>query len=337
MYRYFLIVLVVFFRASLAFAVLQDIDKLFAIVEDGSGKYIVECKNNGFDEFLFIGKDNMRSATVVFTTENSLAPSKDAIYGLENDSPFIIKDKGSEKYNLKIVKGGFPLVYDFGEGIYECEMYYMLYISNDYNYSKDEYSVYAYFNKKELVERRLFLIGTLQKHAFNIEDGSLELTNRGTNDFYGEFPVDKTSYQYPMFRFYTALGDWNNNSVGCGLRDETVDIAALPYTGPVVPDGKSVWALTGWDQDLLCIHLNLHERTIEISGKMYEANTDIVNEDDIKLIGDCVILARKGRIEIYNLAGNCVMEAYESTLDLSPLTSGVYVVKAGGEVMLVKK
>lgn len=335
MYKYFLIVLVVFFRASLAFAELQDVDKLFAVVEDGSGKYIVECRNNGFDEFLCMGKDNMRSATIVFTTENSLEPSEDTIYGLEENSPFIIKNMGSEEYNLKIVKGGYPLVYDFGEGIYECEMYGVVCISNECHYNTDQYSIYVYFNKRELVEQRLFLIGTLQN--FNIDDGSLELTNRGANDFYGEFPVEKSSYQYPMFRFYTELGHWDHKSIGCGREDVPVDITALPYKGSVLPDGKSVWALTGWNQDVLCVHLNLHERTIEISGKMYEANTDIVNEDGMKLIGDCVILAKKCKIEIYNLAGNCVMGAYESTLDLSPLTSGVYVVKAGGEVMLVKK
>lgn len=74
------------------------------------------------------------------------------------------------------------------------------------------------------------------------------------------------------FRFYTALGDWETNSIGSQVEDAGVNVSIDPdtktYEGEAV-DGKGNWNLSNWD-DITGGEAAQLKMTVDLSGNAYK-------------------------------------------------------------------
>ncbi len=74
------------------------------------------------------------------------------------------------------------------------------------------------------------------------------------------------------FRFYTELGDWENNSIGSQVEDAGVNVSIDPdtntYEGEAV-DGKGNWNLANWD-DITGGEAAQLKMTVDLSGSSYK-------------------------------------------------------------------
>lgn len=92
---------------------------------------------------------------------------------------------------------------------------------------------------------RLYLVGDAVATGWTVNFDPEELVaqncvlyDRGMNGVYvSKEPIEVTADKY--FRFYSAPGDWDSNSIGNQEADQALDIT-LPYSGPCVW-GKGSW------------------------------------------------------------------------------------------------
>lgn len=107
----------------------------------------------------------------------------------------------------------------------------------------------------------LYLIGAPQ--SWSITDGSLvaDETGAGTGIFKGTFEIKEGAFQ---FRFYSKLGDWETNSIGSQVDDNSIEIevGSDGYTGPCVY-GKGSWLVSDWEGGAVDVTIDLNEMTIE--------------------------------------------------------------------------
>lgn len=80
------------------------------------------------------------------------------------------------------------------------------------------------------------------------------------------------------FRFYTALGDWETNSIGSQVADEGISVALDPdtntYEGDAV-DGKGSWNLSNWDEITGGEAAKL-KMTVDLSGSGYKVYFSVI-------------------------------------------------------------
>ncbi len=80
------------------------------------------------------------------------------------------------------------------------------------------------------------------------------------------------------FRFYTALGDWENNSVGSQVDDNgipvPVDPDTLTYEGDAV-DGKGSWSISNW-ADVTGGAAAQLKMTVDMSGTGYKVYFTVI-------------------------------------------------------------
>lgn len=120
----------------------------------------------------------------------------------------------------------------------------------------------------------LYLIGACQTpDSWNIGKSWMwaSETEEGSNIYEGVFDVPAGQFQ---FRFYSALGDWETNSVGSQNEDANVDITFTDgsYSGPVVAYdpaadllGKGNWNYPAWGGGYVKVVINLNDLTIMMS------------------------------------------------------------------------
>lgn len=122
----------------------------------------------------------------------------------------------------------------------------------------------------------LYLIG--QPSGWDINNGEMKATETaiGSKIYYGVFSVPEGQFQ---FRFYSALGDWEHNSIGAQVEDNPVDIAFTDgkYNGPCF-DGKGSWQVADWAGGKVAVTIDLNAMTV--SMEMFEGNK-------IYVIGAC--------------------------------------------------
>ena len=293
---------------------------VYAIIDYGDYKSVVEMEYS-FGEYVV--RSYKHDFSVIFTSENSLTPEKENTWGLENDEILTLDNFTTVQKEFKVVKAGHPIAIHYGDEPCEC--------STGLSISFDSSRLSVYSTKKRIEPKHLYLIGSMQ--GWWIEDGSIELTNLGDNDFYGEFDVNESE---PIFRFYTMLGDWNRNSIGAVVADVAFPVDTYPYNGDIV-DGKGAWQLKDWEYDILCLHINLPNRTIEISGKSNTGISDAVSDLQIVLRGVCLETSQDCDIHIFNLAGTSVLATFGRSVDISSLPPGIYIARAGAATQLIRR
>lgn len=127
--------------------------------------------------------------------------------------------------------------------------------------------------------RKLYLIG--QPSGWDINNGDMyaQETEPGSNIYKGSFSIAAGQFQ---FRFYSQLGNWEENSIGAQAVDEPVDIEFTDdvYTGPVVVYnpaedilGKGSWQYPDWQGGKVDIEINLNEYTISMIAHEGESDT----------------------------------------------------------------
>lgn len=82
----------------------------------------------------------------------------------------------------------------------------------------------------------------------------------GSDIYHGTFFIPDGEFQ---FRFYTELGDWNENSWGTQKDDNPVDIAfdGDTYDGPIV-EGKGSFQVPGWTANWVEMTVNLKAKSV---------------------------------------------------------------------------
>lgn len=118
-------------------------------------------------------------------------------------------------------------------------------------------------------ENVLYLIG--QPQGWNIAASDMVASEISSGVYRGTFEIAEGEFQ---FRFYSALGDWETNSIGSQDEDAPVAIslASGSYTGPVVRYdeatgvlGKGTWQDTEWAGGWVEITINLNDNTIQMN------------------------------------------------------------------------
>lgn len=84
----------------------------------------------------------------------------------------------------------------------------------------------------------------------------------GDNIYIGEFEIPAGQ---AMFRFYTELASWDENSLGAQEPDLAVD-CSLPYSGAYV-SGKGAWNFPGWDGGTMVISVDMNTKSVSMSKK----------------------------------------------------------------------
>lgn len=122
----------------------------------------------------------------------------------------------------------------------------------------------------------LYLIGAPQGWNIASSDMVATETEIGSKIYHGVFDVAAGQFQ---FRFYSALGDWETNSIGAQEEDNPIDIEFTDgkYSGPCVY-GKGSWQVSDWEGGKVEVTINLNTMSVEMN--MFEGNK-------IYVIGAC--------------------------------------------------
>lgn len=92
---------------------------------------------------------------------------------------------------------------------------------------------------------KIYIIGACQGWAIDSDKMYLSETEEGSKVYQGKWNIDAGSF---MLRFYSELGDWDNNSIGSQEPDNPVEIS-VPASGEsfdVVVGGKGSWSDPSW-------------------------------------------------------------------------------------------
>ncbi|MDE5806894.1 MAG: hypothetical protein K2H76_02165, partial [Muribaculaceae bacterium] len=118
-----------------------------------------------------------------------------------------------------------------------------------------------YSPTQPLPKQALYLIGSPQ--GWNINDGTMELTQIDNSKFAGEFdmPAD------PMFRFYTELGNWDIGSIGSQMDDAPIDVVLEgdKELNVGMTYGKGPWNFTGFPGGKMYMVVDLRSLTATFS------------------------------------------------------------------------
>ena len=110
----------------------------------------------------------------------------------------------------------------------------------------------------------LYLIGA--PSGWDINNGAMymEQTAPGSGIYMGRFDIEAGQFQ---FRFYSALGNWDTNSIGSQVDDNPIDISFTneQYTGDVVVGGKGSWQYSSWEGGRIAVTVNLNDNSIKIA------------------------------------------------------------------------
>jgi hypothetical protein len=162
---------------------------------------------------------------------------------------------------------------------------------------------------------KIWLIGQPEGWDINGKD-EWTLSQESEGVYSGTFTINKGD---GMFRFYTAVGDWETNSIGAQETDNPVDIELSEgvYSGSAVA-GKGSWNLSTWEGGQLDITVDLVNMTVR-----FAAATD--NS------GVSSIAADNSAAEYYTISGIRV--------DGNNLNSGLYIKRVNGKAqkVLVRK
>lgn len=107
---------------------------------------------------------------------------------------------------------------------------------------------------------KVYIVGACNGWNINSEAMQLKETEDGSNIYSGIVNIAAGEF---TFRFYTALGDWETNSIGAGEPDEDfpISMAGGSYTGACMP-GKGKWADASWAGGDVQITLDLNKNEV---------------------------------------------------------------------------
>lgn len=221
--------------------------------------YQMENRQNSY-----INNIQEQSAEILFTTENSLTPAKENIYGMAKDTTFVKTDYLSSE----LVKGGNPIKVDFRR-----EGDINVYIENNF----DIISVSAYMEKLPTDVEHLWLNGYQVGWISPIEANAdllieFDLIEPGVFGKIVECPYVEQGDDYVsamQFRFFTGLAGWTDEySLGSDYADFyclPADMEGGSYSSPMVERGLGNWGLTNWTGGPVYMKVDLTTMTLHLS------------------------------------------------------------------------
>ena len=195
----------------------------------------------------------------------------------------------------------------------------------------------------------LYLVGAPQGWDINKSSMYAEETSTGSNIYEGVFNIAAGEFQ---FRFYSALGDWETNSVGAGPSDGNVSISFTDgvFEGPVYVTngdvlGKDNWQCSEWQGGTIKVTINLNNNTIKMeeyvnriyvvgSCQGWDINSDVMPLYETEagsniFSGTYNIEAGTLQFKIYTELGNWDTHVYGSTEDGADVNTEIKVPYTG--------
>lgn len=142
-----------------------------------------------------------------------------------------------------------------------------------------------------------------------------------------------------MFRFYTELGYWDYNSLGSQYDDEPTDIyfnSDASFSGDMVW-GKGSWNIPDWEGGIIDMTVDLMSMQVTFSTENSGVETLVAGDNSLRYANGIVTVAKTSPIVVADAAGRIVMKVSGNSADLSGLPGGLYIVKAGDNVMKIMK
>ena len=173
----------------------------------------------------------------------------------------------------------------------------------------------------------IYLIGDMNGWNFNSSDYVLEKADYADGEevsenqdiYQGVFEIEPGTY---YFRFYTALGNAEQNSLGSSENaDDNVPVVFGTddaFTSPYF-EGKGCWVLEDWTGGEITFNVNMTSGNITLSSPG-------AGNSGVKVVYG---LSTDGVYRVYDLSGNKVMEGTE----LNTLPAGLYIIN-GQKVMV---
>jgi len=159
------------------------------------------------------------------------------------------------------------------------------------------------------IEDVLYVIGTIGEKSqwWNINHTDYTLPKIADGVYENTFTINADSM---MFRFYSALGYWESNSIGSQWEDYPIDItlseAEPVFSGACVDYGKGSWNIPVWiSGNAIKMHVDLNDYTVEFT---------YINATDIESINTDTADA-----EYFNMQG----------MRVSDPSNGLYIMRKG--------
>lgn len=249
-------------------------DTIYAIYDTGSGeRELLEV--NSLSYYVWCTGPN---PTILYTTENSLNPAPENCLGLPEG------DEVTEGYH-ELVKGGKPFSISFKEmGYLQVQAYLALGVAEVYIQD---------LSTPELPDQ-LYLIGNITGWNIDETDIVLPMVEETASRRKYEITIDLQEPE-PMFRFYTQLGNWDNNtSIGSQYDDYPIgiEVGDEPFWYEAYYPGKGNWELKNWVPGYLKIEVYMYTDN-HVSVCFQRTDENAVNE----------VEGGEGEAVYYNLQG----------------------------------
>lgn len=268
----------------------------YAIVKaEGKEPYIEPLATYQWGNVLYSDLYNIikeQNAEILFSSENSLTPSKENIYGIAMDTTVVKTDFFSSEF----VKGGNPVKVNF-------KRVGNINISLAENF--DLLKIDTYVEKRPEDVEHLWLngyqTGWIAPNEANV-DKLIEFDLIAPGVFAKTVDceyVEADEYDIRMqFRFFTGLAGWTDEySLGSNYADfycEPADMADGKYTSAIVEHGLGNWGLTGWNGGPLYMEVDLNTMTL------YLGNTSAVKTLDTEPADNAVRYFNLQGMEVKN-------------------------------------
>jgi hypothetical protein len=230
-------------------------------------------------------RDVGREFQVLFSTENSLNPSPDNVWGMPDDSVIF---EGGWSY-VRIVKGGKPYVVRGERDILGGSVN----IIWDKKLARVSATLVPSLEDADMVFMNGYMVPWAYPSESNrglFDDFQLVKTDSGIFEGVFYFP-EATSADEPQFRFFTDFQGWiYDTSIGSVIDDCNqipVDFSNDGlYTGPLVPGGCGNWLLTAsndngfWEGGWLKVTVNLVDNLLTLKKTENGAVDGIIDDTD---------------------------------------------------------
>lgn len=183
-------------------------------------------------------------------------------------------------------------------------------------------------------ESEMYLIGHPQGWNIGGSEMPLDKVDGYEGLYYGNYEINAGE---AMFRFYTQLGDWENNSIGAQFEDAPVDFEISSdgvLTSPAVY-GKGSWNFPLWNGGVMYILVDVNKMEVSFSNSDFLTSVGVngVETDSlsINMAGDKLMFGCDSEYKIYTIDGTLVLSGKGDFASLENLKGGMYVVKATTE------
>lgn len=210
------------------------------------------------EEIVNLSNVKGKEITLFFTSENSIAPAADKIWGFANDAT-ITRDPSE----ISLIKGGEPLHVDFDS---ETKLKIRLNIYSNVVTTETEVLItdlpYIYLTGYQI---------NWPSPSMANADELIKLYNNGNGIFEEEIECPYVDDGTLMnFRFYTGLEGWTSTySLGADYIDFYnlgIDMENTPCTYPIYEQGLSSWCLENWQGGKVKMSVDLNTMQLTISN-----------------------------------------------------------------------